>query len=129
VQRAAAVELALDQACRHAVGVAGVLHDGAARGGLAAHEERNADQPFVSGHGDFRRRPFLGHVEERDDAVDREVDVAKAAARLVDRVAERQRHELEVGREALVIRLGQRGEQAVMPRGVGCDCVGIRRHL
>ena len=64
---AVTIEFLLEAIAREAVRVAGALHDGAARRGFAAHEQRHANGAFVAHHGDFRRRAILHHIEQRDD--------------------------------------------------------------
>src|SRR6185436_15934902 len=91
---AAGLEELLQGRAAHAVAVAGALHHGAARRALAAHEERDAHQPLVAGDRDLGGGAILEDVQQRDDAVGREVHEALRAAGLVDRHAERHRNTL-----------------------------------
>jgi nitrogen-specific signal transduction histidine kinase len=64
---AVAIEFLLEPVAGQAIGVAGALHDGAARRGLAAHEQRDPDGAFIADHGDFGGRSILHDVQQRHD--------------------------------------------------------------
>jgi len=67
LRRPGASELALQQLPRKPERRAGALHDGAARGGLTAHEEGNTHHALVADHGDLGGRTILHDVEEGHD--------------------------------------------------------------
>src|SRR5579863_5643794 len=110
------MKLILQTLSDHSIGVAGTLYDCAARRSLPAHEQRDADETFVAHHGDLRRGTVRQHIQQRDDRVDRKIDVAQDIARLIQNLAERHRYELQVRIDALSIRGRQRCKQVVLLR-------------
>jgi hypothetical protein len=91
-----AVETGLERLRLHAKSDAGALHDAPARGGAAAHEERDADDAFVAGHGELRRCALRRHVEQRDDGRHGKVDMLHRGAGIVEHLAERHVGPLEI---------------------------------
>ena len=117
-RRTEAPELALEQFGLEPHAVPRALHDGAAGRGVAAHEQRNAEDAFVAHDGDFGRRAVLHDVEQRHDGRGREIDVAQLRPRFVEDLAELHGNWLEMRDEPLVVALRQRGEKMI-PAGTG----------
>lgn len=107
------VELRLVECCWQPIAVAGALNHGSVRRGVATHEQRNADQTFVAGHGNFGRSPVFGHIGQRDDRCGRKVDMAQGTARLVEYLSEWRLDRLEQGQPLLHVVLGKGGNQEV----------------
>ncbi|MNV60478.1 hypothetical protein D3C71_1529410 [compost metagenome] len=82
------IEFAFEQLPFQAVGMASTLHQGAAGGAFAPHEQGHPDQPLVAHHGDLRRGAVFHHIEQGDDAVDGEIDMAQGVARFVQDLAQ-----------------------------------------
>jgi hypothetical protein len=51
------------------------LHNGLTWRGITAHECRDPNEPIVTHHGNLSRVAVIQHVKQRDDAVDREVNI------------------------------------------------------
>ncbi|MNH21302.1 hypothetical protein D3C79_811070 [compost metagenome] len=94
----------------------GALHDGPAGGAFAAHEHGDANQPFVTNHRNFGRGAVFHHIQQRNDGIDREVDVAQGVAGLVQRLAQGQVDVLQVRRQPAE-RLWRQGSQQVVVLG------------
>jgi hypothetical protein len=116
LERAAPRELLPEHLRLHPEGVPGALHDGAVGHGVAAHEERDADQALATRHAHLGRGAVLHQVEERDDGGGGEIDVALPPAGLVDDLAEREGDAPEVRPEPLKLLLGEPGEQPIACR-------------
>jgi len=104
LQLAVAMELILEMLSDQTVGVAGALHDRPARGDFTAHEQRDADEAFVADDRDFRRRAVCQHIQQRNDAVGRKINMAQDIAGLVQNLAERHRDEPQVRVESFALR-------------------------
>jgi hypothetical protein len=116
--RRGAIEFLLQQLRFHPVSIAGALHHGPARRGLAAHEKRYAEYPLVADHCDFGRRTVLHDIEERHDRGRREIDMPQASARLVQRLTEAHRDEFQMLLQTRELGRRQRREKVVLPGGV-----------
>ena len=123
VQHRCPVELVLDHTRFQAQALAGALHDRAAGRGLAAHEQRDADDALVADHSDLGRSAIFHDVQQRDDGSDRKVHMAQRAAGLVKHLSQRHFDQFELWLPALPLCVRQCGEQMV-PSWVGCS-----RHL
>ncbi|MCY1427414.1 hypothetical protein D9M71_432600 [compost metagenome] len=113
-QFAVAAELGFQALPLQAVGVAGALHDGAAWGAFATHEQCQADQALIADNRDFRRGAVFHHVEQGNDRVGGKIDVSQCVARLVQDLAEGHQHQFELRQQALLDVLGQGDDQVVL---------------
>ena len=113
---AAMIEFLLEQIARQLVGIACALHDRTARRRFTAHEKRNTDDAFVANHCDFSGCAIRHQVQERNDGGRREIHVPQLAARFVQHISQRQRHEPQTGLQALEIRDRQGGQQVILSR-------------
>ena len=120
--RAEPAELGLEQVGLEAVSVPGALHHRAAGRGVAAHEQRYAENALVADDGDFGRRAILHHVQQRNDAGRREVDVSQRGAGLVEHVAQLHRYQFQMGCEPVVVGCRQRVEEVILVGRVGGRC-------
>ena len=97
-----------------AIGVAGALNDGAARGRLAAHEQRDTDDALVAD--DRRSRPTRHPPSHTAGRRWRSSGSRRAATRLPDSYrtcAERHRHYRDAFADARQFVRGQGGEQLI----------------
>ena len=60
--------------------------------------------------------PSCMHVQQRDDGIRREVDVAQRGAGFVQHHAERHGHELEMRKQPVMFDLGKRAQDVVFAR-------------
>ena len=116
LQPAAKVEFLLQHAPLQPIGMPGRLHDSCAGRGVAAHEQRNADNAFMAHTRHFRRGAGFGDVMQGDDAGGREIGVAHLHARLVEAFAQRQGHQLQMRGKTFEFRRRQGGKQVVLVR-------------
>ncbi|MNR17659.1 hypothetical protein D3C85_1343370 [compost metagenome] len=79
----------------------GTLHNGAAGGAFAAHEDCNADQAFIADHRNLGRGAVLHHIQQRHDGVGGEVDMPQGATGLIEHFAQWQLDQFEVGEQAV----------------------------
>ncbi len=103
-----------EPASRELIGPTCALYDGPGGRGLAADEERQTDGTLVSDDRDFGRAAIDQNVEEGDDAIRREVDLAQRGAGLVHHRAARHVYPLQVRKEALAHHAGQGVEDVVL---------------
>ena len=114
LQRAAASEFLLDDGRPQPVGRTRALHDRPGRHGLAAHEQRNPHRPLVAGHGDLGRRAVFEHIEQRDDAVRREVNIGLFATRLKKRLAQSKGYRFQEWRKRVTRLCRERRQQPII---------------
>jgi hypothetical protein len=107
-------EFAFQHAGAQAVAVTRALNHRTAGSTLAAHEQGDSDQAFVTGDGDFGRGAAFHHIEQRDDTGGGKVHVTLVAAGFIDRPAQRHCYRLEVGQQARVVNGRQRSDQIVL---------------
>src|ERR1035441_9152892 len=84
-----------------------------AGGRVAPHEQRDADDSFISDDSDLRRFAILHYVEERDNRGSRKVDMAQNAARFIEHLSQRHLHVLQLAASAVA------GPQATQ-QATGC---------
>jgi hypothetical protein len=116
LQQFAALEFLLQQAAAQAVRMTGRLHHRRTGRGVAAHEQRNADHPFVADSGGFGRSARRHDVVQRNDRRGREIGVGQLPAGFVEHVAEQHRHEFQVRRQTFELGCRQRREKMVLAR-------------
>ena len=98
---------------RHAQCRSGALHQGTDRRYPGTQHQRNADHAFAADETDFQREVSVGQHQQRHECVAREVHVTDFLARLVEHVAELQRHRLEAFDQAPAIIARKCGEQTI----------------
>src|SRR5579863_10520 len=113
-ERAGPPKLIFQQLGPQAIPVPGALHDRAAGGGLTAHEQGDAEDPLITDDRNFCRRTVFHNVEQRNDGGRRKIHIAQLDARLVEDIAEFQRHELQMRGDPLVILCGEGIEEMVL---------------
>src|SRR5687768_14631831 len=107
-----------------------VLHDRPTHGGVAAHEERDANHPLVSHDGDLRRLTIFHDVEEGDDAVRWKIGVRHRFTGLIQDLTQCQGYELEMVGETGALRGWQAREQGVsFDAANGTSSVGMHGDL
>jgi CTP:molybdopterin cytidylyltransferase MocA len=79
-------------------------------------EERDADDPLVAHDRDLRRGAVLQHIQQRNDRVGGEIDVAQHAARLVQRLAKWQRDEPQVREKPFSFVWRERSQKMILLR-------------
>jgi hypothetical protein len=105
--------------------MAGALHNGSAGGALSAHEQGYPYDSLIADDGDLSGRAILHDVQKRNDTGGREVNVAHRNTRLTDRVPQRHRHELQMGKQPLAFffREGLKQEILAGVTQIGCSLV------
>jgi hypothetical protein len=106
------------------------LHDRPAGGRLTAHEQRDADDTFIAGDGNFRRRAIFHDIEQRDDRGGRTIHVAQGNTRLVEHRTQGHFDVFETRQPALQIGLGQRGQEFCFGSGavtISGNCYTVNR--
>jgi hypothetical protein len=91
---ATSMELLCQPFADQSVGVASALHDCPARRGFTAHKKRDANQPVVTDHCNFRSGSIFQNVEQRNEAICRKINMSKRSAWLVQNLTEPQRDSL-----------------------------------
>jgi len=113
-QSCCSTEFLFEDPAGHAKGFAGALHDGAARSRLTTHEERNSYNPLIAADRDLGRRAIFHHIQQREDAIRREVNVPHLVAGLVQDMAERHRRYHYAFADASQFGRRQGGEQVIL---------------
>ncbi len=93
--------------------IASYLHDVADRRRRHLAEDRQPDEPLSPNHRDLNGQPLVGHRDDGDDRVLREIHVGDCVPRLVQHLAGDEPHVLELRGETAVGAFRQRPEQAV----------------
>ena len=78
-QIAMTVELVFEALAREPIRRARTLDDRTIRRGFTAHEQRHADRTLVAYHRDLRRSAVLQDIQQRDDRIDRKIDMAESS--------------------------------------------------
>jgi hypothetical protein len=94
------------------------LHDCLVWCGVPTKKQRNSEQALESCHRDFRARSVRHHIDHRDNARRREIEIRKLAAGPVQDFAERHRYEVKVGEQSLVDCFRESREQMILPGGM-----------
>ena len=102
-QRPVAVELDAEGRRGHAQRIATPLHDGANPGDADAEDERHSRHALVAHHSDLEGPALVDGREQRNQAVEGEVDVPDRLPRLVEHLTELQRDRFELGLQPLVL--------------------------
>ncbi len=118
--RPGAIEFSLHARSAQPISLACTLHHRTVGGGLATHEERDADKPFPTNHCNFGGGAVFQHVQQGDDGGRRKVNVALQAARLVEHLPQFKLHPFKLRLPAQPFRIGKRGQQLIELRVV-CD--------
>src|SRR5688572_18580671 len=105
------MKLALQYRCFETVRMSGVLHDGATHGGVAAHEQGDANHALVPHDGDLRGFAIFHDVEQGDYAVRREIRVSHGFAGFIQDLTELEGYQLEMIGKARALRGWQSGKQ------------------
>ena len=92
-----AVELDLQHLSTQAQGIARALYDRPARRGVTPHKQRDANDTFITDHGDFGRGAVLHYVQQRNDAIRWEIDMLKSDAWLIQHGPKLQGNAFQVG--------------------------------
>ena len=96
LHQAGAIEFLLQQARSQPVTVARGLHHGRAGRGIAAHEQRNADDAFVAHARGFGRCAGLHDIVQRHDGGGGEIGVLQLSAGFVEHFAEQHRDQFQM---------------------------------
>src|SRR6202158_4231915 len=119
-------ELILEQIGLKPESVPRALHHRAAGRGLAAHEQRYAEDALVADDSNFSRRAILHDVEERKDGGGGEVDIPQLDSGFIENLTELHRYQFEVGCEPLVVAGWQGVEQMILMGTVAFRCSHLR---
>jgi hypothetical protein len=113
MNRARAVKLLLQDQGVEAVCLARALRDRAAWRRLTAHEQCNANEPFIADDRNFGGRAVFHHVEQRDDRRGRKIDVIEPIAGFVDDLPQGHIDAYQMRGKTSPLRLWQNGEQMI----------------
>jgi hypothetical protein len=78
------------------------------------HEERNADDAFIADHRNLRGITIFHHIEQRDDARNRKIDVPFHRAGFVKYFAQREIDQFKIGQQGIELDQRQRRQQVVL---------------
>jgi hypothetical protein len=105
------------------------LHDRLVRRAFAAHEHGHADETLVADDRDFCCRAVLHYVKQRHDAVGRKIDEMERLAGSIEDLAQGQRHQFEMRKQAALNFSWQRSQEMVLPRSGSPGGISNHKHL
>jgi len=114
LHRTCAIELVFQKVTLQPIGMASTLHNSPARRGFSPHKQGDADDSFVSDHGDFGRRAIFHDAQKGYDRVGREIDMTHLRVWLVNHVTKHQRYQFQMRRETVLFFLRQGGKEVVL---------------
>ena len=115
LQSGASLELLLEERRLEPIAKTRALNDRADRHRFATHEKRNTHHALVAGDGNLGGGAISQDIENRNDAVGGEVDIALHASRPVQHGPERQGYSFEGRGECIALFCRQAGEKPVGP--------------